>query len=509
MAATLISRLLGFLRERAVADVFGRSAATDAYSAAFAIPDLMYFLLVGGALTAAFIPVFSGYLARGEEREGWAVASTFVNLTLLLLAGLTVAGMLLSPWLAPLVAYRFTGEQRELLVRLMRLTFPTVFFTAAAGLQTGILNSYRAFTAPAIGPLLYNAGIILGAYALGPRLGVEGMAWGAVAGAAANCAVQLPATLARNRGWRPSIDWHNPGVRRIAGLMGPSVLGLSAAQVNIIIGNNLASGLDEGSITALRLSNRLMQFPLGVFAMGISTAVFPTLAAQAARGDLRVFCRYVERGLRWILFLTLPAAAGLAVLAEPVVRLLFETGAFTPDDTRATARALVFYAPALAGLAASQILVRVFYSLQDTATPARIAVVNVVANTALSLLLLRQTGLGPLALALAFSASAWLNAGLYLVFLRRRLGELDLAAVGRRLGPVLGASLAAGAAALAATAWGVEAGSVDRPAGPLIEVGAGVAAGAAVYGLAGVLLRLPEIAELAEALRRPLLRRER
>ena len=183
MLAILVSRILGFLRERAVTEVFGRTATTDVFFAAFALPDLMYQLLVGGALSSAFIPVFTQYLARDEEKEAWYVASVFLNITVLALLVVMVLGVIFTPSLAPLVGIGFSGEQRELLVLLMRVTFPAVFFTALSGLAMGVLNSYQRFTLPALGPIVYNLGQILGAYVLGPLMGIMGMAVGTIVGA--------------------------------------------------------------------------------------------------------------------------------------------------------------------------------------------------------------------------------------------------------------------------------------------------------------------------------------
>jgi putative peptidoglycan lipid II flippase len=371
MTGIFVSRVLGFVRERAVAQVFGRTGQTDAFFAAFAIPDLMYYILVGGALGAAFIPVFTGYLARGEEQEGWYVASTFINLTVILLVSFTLFGMFFAPVLAPLVAYGFEGEQLELLIYLMRIMFPAVLFTALSGLAIGVLNSYQYFLTPALGPILYNLLIILGAYLLGPRFGITGMAIGVVFGAMANFFVQLPAVIKRNGGYQGIIDLRHPGMKKMGSLMVPALIGLSIAQINLIISQNLASGL-SGGITALRLANRLMQFPLGVFAMGISTALFPEMTRLAARGELTQLKQGFSLGLRTVFLVTIPSGVGLLALGTPIVRLLFESGQFTSQDTRATAFALLFYSFGLASQSGIQLTTKTFYSLQDTRTPVKV-----------------------------------------------------------------------------------------------------------------------------------------
>ncbi|BAS28497.1 murein biosynthesis integral membrane protein MurJ [Limnochorda pilosa] len=501
MVLILLSRLLGFVRERAVAEVFGRTWQTDAFRAAFHIPDLMYFLLVGGALSAAFIPVFSQYLATRDEEEAWRVASSFLNLVVGLLLLFAVLGMLFTPALAPLVAYRFTGQERELLIHLMRLMFPAVFLTALAGLGIGVQNAYQRFVFPMLGPIVYNLGIILGAYLLGPRIGIDGLAYGTVAGAFGNVLIQAPFVLRKAR-WRPILEWAHEGMREILRLMGPALIGLSVAQVNLIVSTNLASALSEGSITALNMANRLMQFPLGVFAMGISTVLFPSMSRLAALGRADALRDTFSRGLRIILFVTVPSAVGLAVLGEPLIRLLFQAGAFGARDTAATYEALLYYTPALIGLSGVQIVTRVFYSLHDTRTPVRVSLFALGTNTLLSLLFLHRTSMAHAGLALAYSITTLLNLGLYLLILRRRLRRIE----GGRLARGTAASLAA-SGLMALAVWGVHgqvASRVDLAtlSGRLVETLAPVAVGVVVYGLASLLLQGEETRSLLRLVRR-------
>src|SRR5690554_207566 len=425
MFAILISRILGFIRERAITEVFGRTGTTDVFFAAFALPDLMYQLLVGGALSSAFIPVFTQYLAKDDEKEAWYVASVFLNATFLLLLLIMVLGVIFTPQLAPLVGMGFSGEQRDLLILLMRVTFPAVFFTALAGLCMGVLHSYQKFFLPALGPIVYNLGQILGAYILGPIIGIMGMAAGTVAGALGNFSIQFPAVLKRaKKHYRPVVDLRHPGIRRMGMLMLPAILGLSISQVNVIVSQNLASTLETGSIVALRLANRLINFPLGIFAMGISTAVFPTLARLTARGETEEFRRTLSFGLRVIFFITIPSAFGMAFLRVPIVRLLFESGEFLPGDTLATAFALLFYVPGLIAQSTLQVTTRGFYSLQDTKTPVKIGFVTVVLNFLLSVAFLRLTNLGAGGLAFAYSLSSIFNMALAMGVLGKRLGGL-------------------------------------------------------------------------------------
>ncbi len=430
MFAIFLSRVLGFVRERAIATVFGRTGATDVFFAAFALPDLMYSLLVGGVISSAFIPVFTQYLTAEDEKQAWYVASSFLNVISALLIVMTVLGIVFTPVLAPLVGVGFSGEQRILLIKLMRITFPAVFFTALSGVSMGVLNSYKKFTLPAMGPLLYNSAQILSAYLLGPIFGIVGMAYGTVVGSASSFLIQMPTVFKLGRKhYRRVIDFKHPGIRQMYKLMLPAIIGLSIAQINMIVGQNLASMLATGSIVALRIANRLINFPLGIFAMGLSTAIFPTLATQAAKKDIGALKETFSFGLRLVLYITIPAAVGMAVLRVPIVRLLFETGEFTSQDTNATAYALLFYSIGLVAQAGLQILTRVFYSLQDTVTPVKAGFISVMLNLFFSLIVVKWTNLDIGGLALAFSVASLFQMLILIWHLRRKLGMID----GRRI----------------------------------------------------------------------------
>lgn len=493
MVAILVSRILGFLRERAVAEVFGRTATTDVFFAAFTLPDLMYQLLVGGALSSAFIPVFTQYLAKDEEQEAWHVASIFLNATFLILLLVMILGVIFTPSLAPLVGVGFTGEQKDLLILLMRVTFPAVFFTALAGLCMGVLHSYQRFLAPALGPIIYNLGQILGAYFLGPIVGIMGMAVGTVLGAMGNFSLQFPEVWRRARQhYRPVLNFRHPGIKRMGELMLPAVLGLSISQVNVIVSQNLASTLETGSIVVLRLANRLINFPLGIFAMGISTAVFPTLARLVARGERSEFIRTLSFGLRIVFFITIPSAFGMAFLRVPIVRLLFESGEFTAADTAATAFALLFYVPGLFAQAALQVTTRGFYSLQDTRTPVKIGFVTVLVNLLLSIAFLRFTNLGAGGLALAYSLSSIFNVVLAFGILGRRLPGLLQGSLGLTLVKSTAASVVMGiCAAWTAAVLGSRLSLAGKGA-QLIQTFGAIGVGVLVYLVLSLVLRMEE-----------------
>lgn len=500
MAGILASRILGFVRERAVADLFGRSLATDAYWAAFAIPDLMYYLLIGGALGSAFIPVFTEYLAREQEEEAWYVASSFINGVVLLMLLFVALGMAFAPQLAPLVAFEFRGEQFDLLVYLMRMMFPAVFFTALSGIGAAVLNSYRRFGIPALGPIAYNVFIIVAAYLLGPAHGVVGMAVGVVIGAVANFALQFWFAARHNAGYRPIIDLKHPGPRKMLRLFLPTLLGLSIAQINLLVNQNLASGL-AGGITALRLANRLMQLPLGLFATAISTVVFPTMTRQAALNQMDDFRRSMATGLSVIYFITVPASAGLIVLAVPIVRLLYQTGKFTAADTAATATALVFYSLGLFAQSAVQHLTRVYYSLQDTATPVRVGLVTVAANIGFSAWFVKGAGLGHGGVALAFALTSLLDMVFLLWLLQPKLHHLHGRAVALSFAKAVAASLVMALAVWQTVRLIEPRLDLSSTAGRLTEVAAGITVGGVAYLLAALLLRMEEVPLILRLLR--------
>jgi putative peptidoglycan lipid II flippase len=421
----LISRILGFVRETLSGRLFNR-AETDAFIAAFVIPDFMYYLLVGGALSAAFIPLFTEYMAKNEKEDGWRMASTFINVTFLLLITFTILGVIFARQLAPLEAYGFTGDKLDLLVVLTRMMFPAVFFTAMAGLMGGVLNAHQHFFAPVAGPIVYNIAIIGGAFFFGEQLGIRGMAIGVVVGALGNFLVQVWMVSRKAQGYMPLyINLRHPGFRRMLILMLPALLGLSATQINIWITNTMASGLAEGSITSLRFANRLILLPLGIFAMAISTAFFPSLSRMTAEERWDDFRRTLALGVCMILFITIPCAVGFLLLKTEIVRVLFQGQKFTAADTEATAYALMFYSIGLFAHGAIQILPRGFYSLKDTLTPVLITIGTTVVSILLNLVFLRFTSLNHGGFALSFSIMGILNMLLSIYFLSKKVHGVE------------------------------------------------------------------------------------
>jgi putative peptidoglycan lipid II flippase len=491
----LISRILGFIRENISGRFFDRFQ-TDAYIAAFIIPDTMYYLLVGGALAAAFIPIFTEYLARDREEEGWKVASTFINCTVLLLFIFTIFGMVFAHSLAPLEAPNFPADKTRLLVELTRVMFPAVCFTALAGLMGGVLNSYHYFFIPALGSVVYNIVIIGGAVTLGSRFGIKGMAVGVVLGALSNFLLQ--ATGVRKycgHHYRFGyIDLKNPGFHRMLWLMLPALIGLSATNANLWITNIMASSLPEGSITALRFANRLVLLPLGIFASGIAVAFFPLLATLVAQGKMDEFKDTLALSLRSLFFLMLPAGVGLIVLREPIVKLLFEGQMFTSRDTQLTAWALLFYSLALFAHAAILMLPRAFYSLKDTKTPVMVSVISVTASVVMNWLFLKFTHLGVGGFALSFSMMGLINMILLITILNRRIGDIRGRSLITSFVKTLVAALLMGAAIVVAIRFAQP--ELQRLSGhwaAAVKIGIGLAVGVTVFFGAALALKMEEL----------------
>lgn len=486
------SRLLGIVRTAAIARAFGASPELDAYLVAFRIPDLIFQVLAGATLASAFIPVFARVVVRDGEDAAWRLASAVINLVFVATAALCLVAFLLAPWLVPLTAPGLELDDKAISLTRFMLLSPLIF--AVSGMLTGILNARRRFFLSALAPMLYNLAIIVAALALADRWGVEGLAVGVVVGAALHLLVQVPGLVRERFRYRPVFDWHARDVREVARLMGPRVIGLAASQANFVITTFFASKVAPGAISNLTFAWSLAVLPLGLFGMAISTAVFPTMAGQAAEDDTAAMQTTLSRALRAIMFLTIPASIGLALLAEPVTQLLLQRGEFTAADTSATAGALAVYAFGIVPMAGVEIHSRGFYALADTRTPVAFAVLAMVVTLILSALLWDRFDLT--GLAFAVTTAAWLEwLGLYAVFARRTAADPwpDLAVFARF---ALAAAVMAIVVALGIVAW--ESGSTFQAA--VISL-AGATAGAASYAAMARWLNLEELAEATARLR--------
>ncbi len=475
----IASRLIGVVREAVIAGLFGRGADVAAFTAASAVPTIVYDLLVNGAISAALVPVFSAY-AEEDEAIFWRVAATVINLALGSIA--LVVGFLI--WQAPVVvtvlAGGFEPELREQTIVMTRLLLPSVFFMGLSGLITALLYARQRFLLPAFTTSVFNLGIITGAVLLQSWLGPLSLVAGVLLGSVLQVALQLPGLRDATRVPFLSLNLAHPGVRRILVLYAPVALGIGFSVIGIVLDRHLASRLTSDAIPTMRYATALIQFPLGLVAAAVSFAVLPTLSRQASAGDEEAFRATLAMGVKVVMLLILPATVGLAALAEPVVALLYQRGAFGGEDTQATARALLLYLPGLPAAALDQMILFAFYARQRTLTPNLVqgAAILIYAATALPLLFL--TPLGVAALILANSAQ-WIGHALILYLLSRRLVDLGGLRIGETFWKCLVASLC-----LFWLAWQLS--GILTFTGPFVALlGAG---GAGTLAYAGVCLAL-------------------
>lgn len=426
-SATFLSRVFGLVREQVFAYLFGAGLATDSFVAAFRIPNLLRDLLAEGALSSAFIPVFTEKLTLQGKEEAFRLANLVLNLLLILLFGIVILGIIFSPAIVNLIAPGFGKIEGkiELTTLLTRIMFPFLFLVSLAALCMGILNSFGRFGAPALAPALLNLGMILAGLFISPFLEVPimGMAIGVLLGGAGQLALQLPILFRLGYRYKPILDWKDPGVRKILLLLTPAVLGLASTQVNIFVNTLIASLLPQGSVSYLNFSFRLMHFPLGVFGVAVATVTFPYLAEKAAQKNLGEIVSICSSSLKLIFFLTIPSAIFLAVGSKPLISLLYQHGKFSYIDTQATSQALILYAIGLFAYASVRVLAPVFYTLGEAKVPVISSAISVAVNIGLNLILMHP--LSYRGLALATSLSAILNMGILFTVLNKRIGPFD------------------------------------------------------------------------------------
>jgi putative peptidoglycan lipid II flippase len=444
-ALTVVSRITGLLRDIVTGYLFGAGTAADAFFVAYRIPNLLRRLVAEGAATAAFIPVFTGYLTSGPRAEADRVARVLFTMMALVLAAITVLGIVFAGPITALFAPGFAAVpgKLELTVSLTRLVFPYIFCIGMVAAAMGVLNALRDFWAPAMSPIVMNVVMIVATIALAPWLGIYSLAVAVLLGGIAQMISQLPALRRLAVPLTPSFEPRHPAVARVGRLMLPTVFGSAVYQINVLVSTMFASLLPAGSVAFLWYAERLFEFPLGVFAVALSTAALPSFATLAKR-DLAAFRDTVGFALRVVNLIALPAAVGLAITAEPLTAVLFIRGQFTPADAAQTALAVRYYAVGLWSVASVRVLVPAFYALEDTRTPVVTAAAAFVSNLLFVVLLIGplasppDSGFGQLmarathvlgvfdlrhgGLALSTSLAATVNLALLAVLLGRRIG---------------------------------------------------------------------------------------
>ena len=422
-SATLMSRILGLVRDIIIAGFFGASKYADAFFLALTIPNLLRRLLGEGTLTASFVPVYTDYLTH-RPHEAPRVVHVTTTITITLLFVLTILGIVLSPWIIKLQAPWWEPDQIKLTVLLTRICFPYLFFIGLLALAMGILNSHRHFLAPAVAPCLLNISIIACVLFLSPKVypPILTAALGVSLGGLTQLLLQLPFLRAKGITFKIAFALRHPALRRIALMMAPMMLGIGAYQFNFVISRLLATKLPEGSVSFLYYAFRFFEFPQGIFTIALGVAVLPSFARLVSQGKMKEFTEGVNFSLRMILFITIPAMVGLIILRVPILNLIFQHGAFTYHSTIMSAQALLCYSLSIWAYGGIQVLSRAFYAVEDAKTPLKTAILALGTNFLLGVILmhpLRHAGL-----ALANAISAILNVSLLTYFFHHKTGGI-------------------------------------------------------------------------------------
>ncbi|PKM22153.1 MAG: murein biosynthesis integral membrane protein MurJ [Gammaproteobacteria bacterium HGW-Gammaproteobacteria-14] len=443
-AMTLLSRVLGLVRDVVLARYLGVSAGTDAFFVAFRIPNFLRRLFAEGAFNQAFVPVLSEYRSQGAQAATRLLINRVAGTLGLTLSLVTIVGVIGAPVLITLFAPGFSDdpEKRALAVEMLRLTFPYLFFIALTAFSGSILNTWGRFAVPAFTPVLLNISLIAAAlfvtpFFSEPRMAVA-LAWGVLVAGVLQLMFQLPFLMRLGLMPRPQVAWKDPGVKRILTLMAPAIFGVSVSQINLLLDTVLASLLETGSVTWLYYSDRLVELPLGIFAIAIGTVILPSLSKKHAASSTEDFSRTLDWALRLVVLVGLPAGLALLVIAKPLLAALFQYGQFGEFDVYQASMSLQAYSAGVVAFMLIKVLAPGYFARQDTRTPVKIGIIAMVANMVFNLILvwhLRHVGL-----AMATALSAWLNAALLYWGLRDAGVYQPTAGWGRFFGRLLGGS---------------------------------------------------------------------
>jgi len=506
-AATMVSRVFGLARDMVIAAFFGASWMTDAFWVAFRIPNMLRRLLGEGSLTVSFVPVFTEYLEKKTKEQALELAYNAITLLSIILAVISVLGIILSPLIVGLIAPGFISEPKQfaLAVFLNRLMFPYIFFIALVALCMGILNSFRHFTAPALSPVLLNIAMIGAAFFLRPFFAepITSLAIGVLIGGVLQLAMQWP--FLRKFGVKLKFRFNpkHPGIKQIGVLMIPAILGAGVSTINVFVGTILASLLPGGSVTYLFYADRIMELPLGIFAIAIGTATLPSFSKHVAAGNMDELKSGISFSLRLMLFLTIPAMAALMALNLPIISVLFQRGAFDVTSAVYTGQALFCYALGLWAFSVLRVFVSSFYSLQDSKWPMKAAVIALIVNVVASLILmypLKHNGI-----ALASSIAATVNVLVLTIVLKRKIGKfLDRAFYYSVFKIILSSVLMLFAIGVMeyVIPWNTHAGFKAR----LLYLSVAVTAGAATFFISAYMLKSPEMQAFANIVKKRLSR---
>jgi putative peptidoglycan lipid II flippase len=514
--AVLASRLTGLVREILMARLFGAGFVYDAFLLGFRIPNLTRDLFAEGALSSAFVPIFSQTLAKKGRDEARLLSNLVATTIILVVGALCILGIIFSPVLVTLLAdgFRRVPGKFDLAVQMTRIMFPFLLLVALAAQAMGVLNACNQFGVPATASTFFNIGsiafgLLLG-WVLGPYIGIQpitGMAIGVVMGGALQFLWQVPSMRAAGFSFSPAFDWSHPGLRQIIRLMGPAILGNAAVLINVTVNTNFASRIPgDGPVSWLSYAFRFMQLPLGIFGVAIGSATLPSISRSAGAGNMEEFRRTLSRSLGLVFLLTLPSSIGLAVLGKSMIGAIYQGGRFTAHDTQQTALALSCYAIGLAGYSALKVLNPAFYALHDARTPMYISLISIGVNYVTAWTLMNTSTLGHAGLALSTSAVAIFGAVVLFAILRVRIGGVHGRELGSSIIKLIAASIAMGAA-VAASSYAVTRQLGTGRLGSLCDLAISIPIGLGVFYCASRVLRVTELRLLSESLLAPLTRR--
>ncbi len=505
--AVMCSRILGLIREQVFAALFGATAATDAFTTAFRAPNLLRDLFAEGALSTAFVTTFSKKIQQEGDASAWRLASKVATLTAVFMSAITLLGVLFAPLLINFLAPGFDRSKADLTVHLTRIMFPFILMVSLAALVMGMLNAKNVFGVPAMASSFFNLGSIIGGVFFGwlfdPHFGPDaltGLAIGTLIGGGLQLVVQLPSLRKVGFRFKPDFAWRDEGVWSVLTLMGPAVIAASAVQINVMVNNIFASFLEDGSQTWLSYAFRLMQLPLGVFGVAIGTVTLPLLSRIATAGSKSDFSGTMNKSLRLALLLTLPCAIGLTLLAEPIIRVIFERGRFEHDDTLRTASALQFYAIGLVAYSGIKVVTPAFYALDKRHAPMVVSLVSIMLNAALNFLFAFVFELGHRGLALSTGLVALTNFIVLYALMRSDVGADPQHQMPAFIFKLILPTLILAGVAWVGNLWLTNDAATQHLHIQILQLGIVVAAAGALFLGTAWLLKISELKEITDGL---------
>src|SRR5260370_22448796 len=508
--AILSSRFPGLIREMIFAGLFGAGRNLDAFLMAFRLPNLLRDLFAEGALSTAFITTFSKKIAVEGDQSAWRLANKVATLTAVFMSAITVLGIVFAPQLVDLLTWgSWSPDKTELTILLTRIMWPFMLMVWLAALVRGMLNAKHVFGPPAMASSYFNLGSIIGGVAIGwwldPHFGARslvGLAIGTLIGGTWQLIGQFPWLWHVGSKFHPDCRWRDEGVRTVLSLMGPAVIAASAVQVNVLISSGFAASLGNGPVSWLNIAFRLMQLPLGIFGVAIGTVTLPLVSNSAAVGNMDEFRAILARGMRLAFLLTIPSAIGLAMLASPIISVIYEHGRFTAAMTRQTAGALQFYAIGLVAYSALKVLTPACYAIDKRKTPMNVSFLAIGLNLFLNWLFTFRLGWGHRGLAFSTSLVATVNFLLLYGLMRRHTRKLETRRMLTGLGKICVAGLLLALVCWAANHWWLDAWEQLRFFKKLCALLAAISVSLVTFFGAAFLLRVDEVQDVVDLVRR-------